>query len=233
MKIQKDKVSVIMSVFNAEKTLSDCIQSILYQTYSNFEFLIVDDSSTDGTYDLLESFQLKDNRIRIFQNDINIGLTKSLNLVSSFATGEYLARQDADDISLVTRFERQIKVMTNKNIDSCNTRAITRNSHLITPSKSYYLPFWISMKYKNPFIHGSLMIRRTVFEEINRYDENFYYAQDYKLMDSLINNNYSPFILKEPLYILNQTNNISTNNKEEQKYYARCVTSNQTPNTRK
>lgn len=233
MKIQKDKVSVIMSVFNAEKTISNCIQSILYQTYSNFEFLIVDDSSTDGTYKLLKSFELKDNRIRIFQNDINIGLTKSLNFVSSFAKGEYLARQDADDISLVTRFERQIKVMTKNNIDSCNTRAITRNSNLITPSKSYYLPFWISMKYKNPFIHGSLMIRRTVFEELNKYDENFYFAQDYKLMDSLIKNNYSPFILKEPLYILNQTNNISTINKDEQKYYARCVKSNQTPKTRK
>lgn len=232
MKIQKDKVSVIMSVFNSENTILSCMNSILQQTHSNFEFLIVDDASTDSTYDLLKSLENKDSRIKIYQNDSNIGLTKSLNYVSSFASGEYIARQDADDISLVTRLERQIKVFSNKNIDSCNTRAITRNSNLITPSLSYFLPFWLSMKFKNPFIHGSLMIRKTVFEELNKYDENFYYAQDYKLMDSLIKNNFSPFILKEPLYILNQKNNISTINKEEQQYYAKCVKRNQIPKSK-
>ena len=76
------------------------------------------------------------------------------------------------------------------------------------------------------------MIRKTVFEELNKYDENFYYAQDYKLMDSLIKNNYLPFILKEPLYILNQKNNISTINKEEQQYYAKCVKNNQIPKSK-
>ena len=85
------------------------------------------------------------------------------------------------------------------------------------------------MKFKNPFVHGSLMIKTSVLKELNGYDENFYYAQDYKLMNDLLLRNYQPYIIKEPLYVLNQKDNISTNHKKEQDYFAHCVRKKQQP----
>ena len=146
-----------------------------------------------------------------------------------FTTGDYIARQDADDLSLSSRFEKQIEIFSNTKADSCNTRAIIKESNIVTPSVSYYLPFIISMKFKNPFVHGSLMIKTSVLKELNGYDENFYYAQDYKLMNDLLLRNYQPYIIKEPLYVLNQKDNISTNHKKEQDYFAHCVRKKQQP----
>ena len=86
------------------------------------------------------------------------------------------------------------------------------------------------MQFKNPFVHGTLLIKREVLQEVGSYDENFYYSQDYKLMSDLLMRNYKVKILKEPLYILNMKGNISVNKKEQQKYYAECVRKNIVPN---
>ena len=85
------------------------------------------------------------------------------------------------------------------------------------------------MKYKNPFIHGTLLIKKSIMEDIGLYDENFYYAQDYKLMKDLIKKNYKFKIINECLYFLNMKNNISTLKKDEQKYYSECVRKNIVP----
>ena len=93
----------------------------------------------------------------------------------------------------------------------------------ITPSKSFYLPKKLVMRIKNPFIHGTLLIKKKVIQEIGLYNEDFYYSQDYKLMSDLLNENFRIKIFKEPLYYLNMKGNISINQKEDQKYYADCV----------
>ena len=85
------------------------------------------------------------------------------------------------------------------------------------------------MKYKNPFIHGTLFIKKTVLLDVGKYDESFYYAQDYKLMKDLISKDYRYEIIKNPLYQLNMKNNISTNKQSEQNYYANCVRKNIKP----
>ena len=85
------------------------------------------------------------------------------------------------------------------------------------------------MKIKNPFIHGSLMIKKSVLYDLGKYNEKFYYAQDYKLMSDLVKKNYKTKIIKEPLYVLNQKNNISTNFKNSQEYFANCVKKNIDP----
>ena len=79
------------------------------------------------------------------------------------------------------------------------------------------------MKFKNPFIHGSLIIKKQVLNDLGLYDENFYFAQDYKLYLDLLNNGYSIKAINKPLYNLNTINNISSNNKDEQKYYFNCA----------
>ena len=93
------KISVLMSVFNGEKSIEKSINSILNQSYGNFELLIMNDKSTDNTGQILNSYSSFDERIKTYENMENIGLTKSLNILISKAQGEYLARQDSDDES--------------------------------------------------------------------------------------------------------------------------------------
>ena len=100
------KINVIMSVYNGEKYLKQAIESILKQTYTNFRFIIVDDGSNDSSFDIIKSFT--DERIVIIRNDRTQGLTRSLNKALRTANGEYIARQDADDISLSNRLKSQI-----------------------------------------------------------------------------------------------------------------------------
>ena len=125
MKTVKNKISVLLSVFNGEKTLERCIESILTQTYKDFELLILNDGSDDATGLICDSFN--DDRIKLFKVDKNQGLTKSLNYLASFAEGEFLARQDADDLSLNLRFEKQINLFfEDSELDFVTSRALDK-----------------------------------------------------------------------------------------------------------
>lgn len=216
-------ISVIMSVYNDEYNVKLAIESILNQSFRDFEFLIMNDCSSDNTFEICNEYSKLDNRIKVYQNDKNIGLTKSLNKLLSFAKGDFIARQDSDDISLSERFFKQINFISENSLDGSTTRAIIKNSLKVTPNKSIYLPKKIIMKIKNPFIHGSLILRRNLLNKMGGYDEKFYYAQDFKLLNDLIQNDYKLKILKEALYVLNQSDNISTKFKDKQKFYADCV----------
>jgi|TARA_B110000444_G_C18800540_1_gene577222 glycosyltransferase involved in cell wall biosynthesis len=216
-------VSVIMSVYNADKTISQCLESIVNQTYTNLEVLIMDDCSSDNTAEILKNYEEKYSNIKIYKNNQNIGLTKSLNILIQNSKGFYIARHDADDVSLQNRIDKQVAYIEKFNLDGCTTRAKVMHSKKIIPSLSYYLPLKNVINYKNPFIHGSLILKMKVIKDLNLYDESFYYSQDYKLMKDLILNNYDIRILKDPLYILNMKDNISTNFKDKQQYYANCV----------
>ncbi len=223
------KVSVIMSVYNSQNTVSDAIESILNQTHKQTELLIIDDFSEDNTVKIIKKYLTKYKNIKLFLNQKNIGLTKSLNLLLKEADGKFIARQDADDISFPNRIENQINEMINKDLDFCTTRAYRKNKKNKIPGLSYYLPKKTLINFKNPFIHGTLMIKRSVINEIGKYDEDFYYSQDYKLMKDLLNHNFRYTILNKVHYELNMDNNISTNKKSEQQYYAECVKKNVKP----
>ncbi len=223
------KISILLSAYNDGKYLPYAIESILNQTYENFEFLIRNDGSTDETFEILDRYRQIDKRIKIFNDSNNIGLTKSLNLLLKEAKGHLIARQDTDDFSFKERLEIQLDYLLSGDIDACTTRAVVKQTFKITPNKSYYLPKHFVMKIKNPYIHGSLLIKKEVMKKLGGYDEKFYYAQDYKLMSDLIRNGYILKIIKTPLYVLNQKNNISTNFSEEQRYFADCVKKNIIP----
>ena len=215
-------VSVILSTFNSSETISTCIESVLDQTYKNIELLIVDDCSTDNTYEILDDYRKKYPQVKLFKNTKNIGLTKSLNFLINKSKGEFIARQDSDDISYLDRIEKQLNFIYTHKLDGCTTRAL-KNGISITPRLSYYLPLKIVIKYKNPFVHGTLLIRKSTIDKIKNYDERFYFSQDYKLLTDLLNAGYKISIMKDALYNLNTFNNISSKYKEEQKYYANCV----------
>tara|TARA_B100001564_G_scaffold353469_1_gene362461 strand:+ start:224 stop:919 length:696 start_codon:yes stop_codon:yes gene_type:complete len=227
----KHLISVIMSVYNDEKNIDKSIESIMSQTYKNLELHILDDGSNDKTWKIINKYKTEYQNIFIYRNNSNLGLTKSLNYLVDQTNGEIIARHDSDDLSHPERIEKQLNIMTKYNLDFCTTRAQIIQNNKITPKFSYYIPKKIVIKYKNPFIHGTLMIKKRVIVNLGMYDENFYYAQDYKLMTDLLNINSKYKILRTPYYKLNFENNISTKFKEEQKYYAFCVKKKLTPHS--
>ena len=212
-----------MSVYNNEETISSSVNSILSQTYEDFEFLIVDDCSTDLTYEKLKKMKKNDERIKLYKNQKNIGLTASLNFLISKSKFEYITRQDGDDISFRERFETQKYYLDTNKYDFCISRARIKGSNKNIPRFSIYFPSKVVIKYKNPFIHGTLMIKKNVLLGLGSYNELFYYAQDYKLFSELLNKDIKFKYLKNVLYELNMENNISTNKKNEQKYFSDCV----------
>ena len=220
---QSNKISVLMSVYNDEKRVSKSIESILNQTFQDFEFLILDDCSTDNTYEICNYYAKKNQKIKLMKNHQNLGLTKSLNLLISESNYELIARQDSDDESFKQRLEIQLKIMEKHNLDACTTLATIDELKGTRPFLSHLFPKKLIIKYKNPFIHGSLLIKKKVLENVGMYDEKFKYAQDYKLMFDLIRLNHKLKIINQPLYKLNTKDNISTKNIKEQNYYANCV----------
>ena len=223
-------ISVVMSIYNNQSTLEKSVHSILNQNYKNFEFLIVDDNSTDNSFMMLRNLAKNDKRIKVFKNDKNIGLTKSLNILLSKANGNYIARQDGDDFSERERFSKQVKFLEeSKTYDACSTRTTIIHSNKIIPGLSRFIPIKYLIKFKNPIIHGSLMIRSETMKKLGFYNEIFYYAQDYKLIYDFIKRNHKIKILDSSLYNSNMSNNISTIYLNEQKYFASCVKKNIIP----
>jgi glycosyltransferase involved in cell wall biosynthesis len=174
-------VSVLLPVFNGDKYLSEAIESILNQTYINFEFIIINDGSTDNTLTIIENYRVKDNRIVVISRE-NKGLVASLNEGIRIANGSYIARMDHDDISLPTRLEEQIKFMDSNQLDICGTYVQLFN-------KSKDLKVWEYPQIDNDikftlmsfstFAHPSVVIRKEVFKSLKYEDYN--YGEDYKL----------------------------------------------------
>ena len=222
-------LSVLMSVYNSETTVDKSIKSILNQSYKNFEFLIMDDFSNDNTFSICKTFEENYENVKVYRNKENLGLTMSLNKLIRLSKGQFIARQDGDDVSYKQRFEKQLNYIEKKNLDGCTTRAKVIQTNKLIPGLSFYFPQSFLLRYKNPFIHGSLLIKKKSLMKVNCYDEKYYYAQDYKLMSDLLKAKSKISILNEPLYDLNMDNNISTNFQDKQKYYADCVRKNKIP----
>jgi len=177
----KPTISVIMSVYNGEKYLREAIESILSQTFTDFEFLIVNDGSTDGSLEIIQSYQ--DERIRVINNEQNIGLTKSLNKAIKQAKGEYIGRQDSDDVSFPNRFEEQIKyfeehpevALLGTSVYRIDERGKVFDRIIVRakPGRSLFKG--------NQFCHGSTMFKREAVSRLGGYNELFRYCQDYEL----------------------------------------------------
>jgi glycosyltransferase involved in cell wall biosynthesis len=218
-----------MSVYNNQLTVGNAIKSIIDQEFSDWELLICDDASIDNTYEIINDFKNIDNRIKLFRNSTNLGLTKSLNRLIENVKSKIIARQDSDDISFKNRFTEQEKYISLEKYDFVVSRAKIKHKQIIRPKYSYLLPASFIVNFKNPFIHGTLMIKTEVLRKIGNYNEKFYYAQDYKLFSDLLSAGYKHKKINFPLYELNVKDNISSKFTNEQDYYARCVRQNVLP----
>ena len=142
-------ISVIMSTYNNQSSVGYAIESVLNQTYKDIELLIMNDGSIDNTKEVLGKY-LDNEKVKVFTNKENIGLTKSLNILINESKGNFIARQDSDDISLDSRLEKQLNFIKKHDLDACTTRAINMQSRKLVPGLSYYLPYILSTKFKNP-----------------------------------------------------------------------------------
>lgn len=180
------EVSIIMSVYNGEAYMRQAVESLLAQTYREFELLIVDDASTDGTRWILEELAAQDGKIRIITNPTNLGLTRSLNLALRQTHSDLIARMDADDVALPTRLEKQVAFLdTHPDVSLVGTwyQLIDDDGHVIAekhPPTDDAAILHALPRY-NPFLHSSVMVRRTLLDEVNGYDETYRRAQDYDL----------------------------------------------------
>jgi glycosyltransferase involved in cell wall biosynthesis len=171
-----------MAVYNGEKYLAEAIDSILCQTFTDFEYLIVDDASTDRSLEIINSYQ--DPRINVIRNPANVGLTRSLNIGLDLARGEYVARMDSDDISLPERLSKQVAYMdAQREVGVCGTWAKDIDSKgQVTGSREPPVGKHLEYNYwrPSPIIHPSATIRRSLLDA-QRYDEQMRYAQDFDL----------------------------------------------------
>jgi glycosyltransferase involved in cell wall biosynthesis len=166
-----------MSVYNGAFTVKDAIESILKQSFKDFEFVIVNDGSTDNTLSIINSFS--DSRIKVI-NQKNKGLTKSLNIGIHNSKAELIARIDADDYCQKDRLELQYKFFKKKNIVLLGTLVYFKINQ--TLKKSKYLSdaqILETIKTKNPFSHSSVMFKKEEFLKIGGYNEKMKLAQDY------------------------------------------------------
>lgn len=209
-------VSVLMSVYNGQHFIKRSVIGILAQTYSNFELILIDDGSTDGTAELVNSIQ--DDRIRFYQQ-ANMGLTKTLNKALSLARGRLIARHDADDFSIVTRFMRQIEFMEmNLSVGLLGSSCFIQPEKYGLINEVYDYPEFHedivdAFPFYNPFVHGSMMIRRDLIESVGGYNEQYRYVQDYELWSRLLPKTRT-HNLKTPLYVRSvhsQTSEVSVN----------------------
>ncbi len=176
-----------MSVFNGERSLNKAIESILNQTYKDFEFIIVDDGSSDNSLKIIKEYVKQDNRIKIIKNNVNIGLTKSLNRAIKYSNGEFIARQDADDISLPYRLETQLSYLkNNKKYAFCGTNGFRKQNGQILINVFELDEIKKNLIVENCFIHPSIIIRKETLKKYGVYNEQYLYAQDYELWCRLI-----------------------------------------------
>jgi glycosyltransferase involved in cell wall biosynthesis len=181
-----NKISVVMSNLNQGNFLELSIQSILNQTYKNFEFIIIDDSSKDNSIEILKFYEFKDNRVKVFFNKTTQGLSKNLNHGIHLSSYDLIFRMDADDIALNNRFEIQLKKLNEDPklmILGSNINIIDEKNNIIKksnfPISFEHIKFFSN--YINPLAHPSVCMRKSLFSVIGYYNDKKKSSQDYDL----------------------------------------------------
>ena len=176
------RVTVLLSVYNGERFLAEAIDSILCQSYKDYEFIIIDDASTDSTPEILKRYARKDSRIKIVTNPVNLRLAASLNKGISLASGELIARMDADDVSLPDRLEKQVAFMqANPNVSICGTALSVYGS----PDTIWLPPLddhsiRAMLFFESCLYHPTVVMRKRLFNDFS-YSSSMLPAEDYDL----------------------------------------------------
>lgn len=207
------RVSVIMGIYNSnnEEMVKSAIDSILNQTFKDFEFIICDDGSTDGTYELVKRLTKHDDRVILIQNEKNSGLAYSLNHCLSVAKGEYIARMDADDISLPERLEEEVRFLENHNEYALVTSFadLFRDKDIWGIKKVPQTPQKQDLLFGPPFVHAAMLMRKSVLDDLNGYkvSKETLRTEDYDLWMRMYALGYKGYNIQKSLYQIREDKN--------------------------
>lgn len=198
------KISIIMGAYNCADTIIPCVESIMKQTYKNWEFIICDDCSEDNTYQILKKLSARDQRIIVIKNERNRRLAASLNACLKIATGEYVARMDADDECLPTRLEEQLRFLEEHEeyaVVGCN-RVVFDESGDKGIRNSIEFPTRNILKRDTPYAHPTIMMRKKVYDVLGGYtvSEETMRAEDLDLWFRFYEHGYKGYNLQKVLY---------------------------------
>ena len=208
-------ISVLMCAYNEKDYIAKAVNSILNQTYKAREIIIVDDASTDGTTEILEDFAKKYKQIKLLKNYKNIGLTKSLNIGLAYSTCQYVARMDANDIALASRFDKQIQFLENNPDHAVVGTWREEFWEDGTPNRKIKLPITnkelqCALVKGSSIGHSTVMVRGGILRRL-KYNEKFLTSQDNELWGR-IGKNYKLANIPEYLtLILRQKNSVTAN----------------------
>lgn len=196
-------VSIIMGAYNESKVIDKAIKSILNQTYTNWELIICNDCSIDNTKEIVLEYCEKDKRIKIINNKKNLGLAASLNRCLKYASGEYIARQDADDISLPNRLEEQVNFLKqNSTYDlvASQVNLCDKNNNVWGQIKYKEIPTKYDLIKGVCFVHPTVMVRREMYDNLKGYSVWALRCEDYDLWFRMYENGYKGYNLPKVLF---------------------------------
>ena len=198
-------ISLIMSVYNGEDYLSETIDSVLNQSFADWEFIIINDCSNDSTGEILEKYALLDSRIKVYKNEVNLRLPSSLNKALELANGKYIARMDADDICLPHRLQKQFDFMEqNQDVALSSCRFMTLKNGVISSGgcggKNDEESIKALLLVTNPILHPGIIARAETIKGL-RYDKNFTCTEDMELWTRFVLAGYKVEILPEYLML--------------------------------
>ncbi len=198
-----------MGVYNGQKTLKKCIDSVINQSYTNWEFIICDDCSTDETYKILLRMSNEDKRIKVIHNDKNHFLAASLNRCLSEAHGEYIARMDADDVCIENRLARQVSFLENHpQYAVVGTGAYVFDGEKDREIRLYpEYPTEKDLIKSTPYMHPSIMMRKDVYDALGGYyvSQRTTRGQDLDLWYRFYEKKYKGYNIQEPLLVYHET----------------------------
>lgn len=198
-----DKVSVIMGIYNCGDTLGRCIESLISQTYSNWELIMCDDCSTDNTLEIAMLYKKKYNNIILIKNETNSGLAYSLNQCLKYCSGNYIARMDSDDVCLPERFKEQVKFLNeNKQYQVVGSSIILfdeKGDKGIRKAKE--LPVKNDITKNVPHVHPTIMMRKEVYDKLKGYtvSSRTRRGQDLDLWFRFYANGFKGYNIQKPL----------------------------------
>ena len=195
-------ITVIMGIYNCEATLSEAVDSLLAQTFTDWQLVMCDDGSLDSTASIAKEYAESNSNITLIFNDKNLGLAATLNHCLEYVSTPFTARMDGDDICSANRFEQQLKFLN----ENPNYSLVSTAMHLfdengvfgrVTPK---FKPSKIDFIYGTPHCHAPMMMHTSVLRDIGGYDSSLKRAQDYDLWSRLYQSGYFGANLEEPLY---------------------------------
>ncbi|MBE6738410.1 MAG: glycosyltransferase [Ruminococcus sp.] len=207
--MKKDLISVIMAVYNCAPTVQEAIDSIINQTYANWEFIICDDCSTDNTLEIVKEYEEKyPDKFKVIRNDVNSKLSFSLNHCLKYAQGEFIARMDGDDISRSDRFEKQVKYLReHPDIDLVSTLVQRfEGDKLADIIKKPEFPDKYTQRSQVAFNHATIMTYKYVYDKCGGYtvSKRTVRAQDYDLWFRFFYHDFKGINMQEPLYLMRE-----------------------------